>query len=420
MALAAQGFGRPQPATPTMRDVQGSIDRLAQLQIDSINIVTRAHFMPLFSRLGPYDPSLLERAASRPPRRLFEYWGHAASLIDVRLQPALRWRMAAAAEDAWGRMKKIQAEHPRLVEDVLAEIAERGPLTSRQIEHEEERRRDHWGWNWSSVKTCLEWLFWTGEITAAGRNRQFERLYDLTSRVIPAAVLAEPTPSREDADVLLVRRAAQALGIGTVRCLSDYFRISIARARAAIAILVETGELHPVTVPGWAETGAYLWHAARFPRRVEARALLSPFDSLVFERRRLEQLFDFFYRIEIYVPEAQRVHGYYVYPFLLDEQLVARVDLKADRSRGVLRVNSAWLEEGADPNATAEALVEELTSMATWQGLAALEVVPLGDLAPTLLAASTRRPTIGVASAAPGPIQGSVDVPRSGPPGLTR
>lgn len=381
-----------------MREIQSGIDRLAQLQIDSINVVTRAHFMPLFSRLGPYEPSLLERAANRPPRRLFEYWGHAASLIDVALQPALRWRMAAAADDAWDRMKAIRTEHPGLVEAVRAELTERGPLTSRQIEHEEERRRDHWGWNWSSVKTCLEWMFWTGEITAAGRNRQFERMYDLTERVIPAAIVAAPTPSKADADVQFVRRAAQALGIGTLRCLSDYFRISTARAKAAAAVLVEQGELLPVSVPGWAEDGLYLWHAARIPRKIRARALLSPFDSLVFERRRLEQLFGFHYRIEIYVPEAQRVHGYYVYPFLLDDALVARVDLKADRARGVLRVNSAWLEEGADPAKTVDALHGELLSMAGWLGLADVQVIPAGDLGPRLAAASGQRPTIGGAS----------------------
>ena len=332
-----------------MRDLQATVDRLAQFQIDSINIVTRAHYLPLFSRLGPYDPELLHRAAQRAPRRLFEYWGHEASLIDVVLQPALRWRMAAAAEDAWGRMQRIQAEHPQLVDDVREELAERGPLTAREIEHEEERRHDHWGWNWSAVKTCLEWLFWTGEITAAGRNRQFERRYDLTERVLPAAVLAQPTPTRDEADVALVRRAAQALGIGTARCLADYFRISTARAKAAIDVLVESGELLPVAVTGWTETGAYLWHTARLPRRIETRALLSPFDSLVFERRRLEQLFGFRYRIEVYVPPPKRVYGYYVYPFLLDAAMVARVDLKADRARGVLRVNSAWLEDGADP-----------------------------------------------------------------------
>lgn len=258
-----------------MRDVQSAVDRLAQFQIDSVNVVARAHYLPLFSRLGPYEIDLLHRAAQRPPRRLFEYWGHEASLIDVRLQPALRWRMAAAADEAWGRMKQIQAEHPGLVEEVRDEIADRGPLSARQIEHEEDRRRDHWGWNWSSVKTCLEWLFWTGEITAAGRNRQFERLYDLSERVLPTAVLAEPTPSRDEADVVLVRRAAQALGLGTVRCLADYFRISTARARAAVDTLVETGELWPVTVPGWADSGVLVWHAARMPRRVEAQTLLS-------------------------------------------------------------------------------------------------------------------------------------------------
>ncbi len=384
-----------------MRDVQATVDRLAQFQIDSINIVARAHYLPLFSRLGPYDTELLHRAAQSAPRRLFEYWGHEASLIDVALQPALRWRMAAAAEEAWGRMQRIQADQPQLVSDVLAELTDRGPLTAREIEHEEERRHDHWGWNWSSVKTCLEWLFWTGQITAAGRNRQFERRYDLTERVIPAPVLAQPTPTRDEADVLLVRRAAQALGLGTARCLADYFRISTARARAAVAVLVETGELLPVAVPGWAETGVYLWHAARLPRRIETRALLSPFDSLVFERRRLEELFGFHYRIEIYVPQAKRVHGYYVYPFLLDAAIVARVDLKADRARGVLRVNSAWLEQGADPGETCAALAEQLVTMAGWLGLSEVEVAPHGDLGPRLAAASAGRPTMGVASGAP-------------------
>ncbi|WP_041790123.1 winged helix-turn-helix domain-containing protein [Microlunatus phosphovorus] len=399
VALAAQGFGRPQPTRPTMRDVQATVDRLAQFQIDSINIVARAHYLPLFSRLGPYDTELLHRAAQRPPRRLFEYWGHEASLIDVRLQPALRWRMAAAAEDAWGRMKRIRAEQPGLVDAVRAEIADQGPLTARQIEYEEERRTDHWGWNWSSVKTCLEWLFWSGEITAAGRNRQFERLYDLPERVLPAQILAQPTPSQEEADVILIRRAAQALGIGTTRCLGDYFRIPAGRARVAIAALAESGELLPVAVPGWTDKGGvHLWHNARIPRRIEARALLSPFDSMVFERQRLERLFHFRYRIEIYVPAERRVHGYYVYPFLLDEAMVARVDLKADRASGVLRVNSAWLEEGADPAEVSEALAGELTVMAGWLGLNDVVVSPCGDLGPRLAAAQQERPTIGGAS----------------------
>lgn len=398
VALAAQGFGRPQPTKPTMRDVQATVDRLAQFQIDSINIVARAHYLPLFSRLGSYDTELLHRAAQRPPRRLFEYWGHEASLIDVRLQPALRWRMAAAAEDAWGRMKRIQAEQPGLVEAVRTEIKDRGPLTARQIEYEEERSKDHWGWNWSSVKTCLEWLFWSGEITAAGRNRQFERLYDLPERVLPAQILAQRTPSQEEADILLIRRAAQALGIGTTRCLTDYFRLPAARAKVAIATLIETGELHPVAVPGWADKGIYLWHNARIPRRIEAQALLSPFDSMVFERQRLERLFDFLYRIEIYVPAERRVHGYYVYPFLLNEEMVARVDLKADRAAGVLRVNSAWLEEGTDPIAVSEALAGELATMADWLGLSDVVVSPSGDLGPRLAATHRERPTIGGAS----------------------
>ncbi|MDN5761555.1 MAG: winged helix DNA-binding domain-containing protein [Microlunatus sp.] len=384
VALAAQGFGRPQPVRPTMRDIQATVNRLAQFQIDSINIVARAHYLPLFSRLGPYDTTLLHRAAERPPRRLFEYWGHEASLIDVTLQPALRWRMAAAADEAWGRIRRIREERPDLLEFVRAEIADRGPISAREIEHDEQRERSNWGWNWSAVKTCLEWLFWTGEISAADRNRQFERRYDLMERVLPSAVTRQPTPAREEAAVRLIRRAAQALGVATSRCLADYFRITQARARPAIEALVAAGELIAVTVPGWADNGAYLWHTARIPRRIKASALLSPFDSLVFERRRLEQLFDFHYRIEIYVPQAKRVYGYYVYPFLLEEKLVARVDLKADRVRGVLQVLSAWREQGADPVEVCCALAGELTSMASWLELGAVEVQPRGDLGPDL------------------------------------
>ena len=387
MALAAQGFGRPHPRRPTMRDVQATIDRLGQFQIDSINIVTRAHFMPLFSRLGAYDPALLERAAHRPPRRLFEYWGHAASLIDVRLQPALRFRMQAGYRDVWGGVERVARENPGLVEQVRADVAERGPVSARQLEQAEVRDRSSWGWNWSLVKTVLEWLFYVGEVTSAYRNSQFERVYDLPERVLPPAVLARPTLEPADAVRQLVRAAASALGVGTERCLRDYFRTRSDLTRRAIAELVESGELVPVAVPGWAEKGVYLWHTARVPRRVIAQALLSPFDSLVFERDRLERLFDFFYRIEIYVPEAKRLHGYYVYPFLLDEEIVARVDLKADRARGVLRVNSAWCEPNADPVEVSTALAGELTSMAGWLGLAGVEVQPRGDLGPTLAVA---------------------------------
>ena len=392
MVLAAQGFGRAPLDRPVgMRDVAGLARRLGQFQIDSINVVTRAHFVPTFSRLGPYDPALLERAAFAAPRRLFEYWGHAASLLDVELQPLLRFRMNEGAH-SWGGVDRVARANPELVEHVRREVAERGPVSARQLEAERERDRDrsHWGWNWSAVKTVLEWLFYLGEVSSARRNSQFERVYDIPERVLPASVLAQPTPTVEESVRGLVRRAAQALGVATEPALRDYFRTRPAATQRAVAELVEAGELVEVRV-GEEARPWYLWHGARLPRRVHARALLSPFDSLVFERARLEALFGFAYRIEIYVPEPQRSYGYYVYPFLLGDRFVARVDLKADRARGVLRVASAWAEDpalhGRETVEVAEELAAELVSMASWQGLSGVEVVPRGDLAPALAVA---------------------------------
>lgn len=405
MALAAQGFATPRLSRPaTMRDVQRQIDQLAQFQIDSINVVTRAHFMPMFSRLGGwYDPALLERAAHRPPRRMFEYWGHAASLIDVRLQPALRWKMADAEHTAWRRVVRLRDEQPDLVEQVLAVIAEHGPLTARGVdevlERDEQRERSHWGWNWSGVKTALEWHFSTGAVTSARRNAQFERVYDLPERVLPRQVLDVPTPDVDTARVELARRAARALGVMSERCVADYFRTSVAGTRRAIATLEDAGELVPVAVEGWPGR-RWLWHEARAPRRITGRALVSPFDSLIFERERAHRLFDLFYRIEIYVPEAQRRHGYYVYPFLLDGEFVARVDLKADRAAGVLRVPAAWLEPGRDvaPTRVAAELAAELRSLAAWLDLGDIVVAGRGDLAEELLRAlAPGAPAVGAA-----------------------
>lgn len=388
MALAAQGFDRGRPdRTVGVRDVQSVISRLAQFQIDSINVVQRAHYLPLYSRLGPYDPTLLERTFQRPPRRMFEYWGHAASLIDVELQPALRFRMQEGFRDVWGGVERVARQQPGLVQRVLADVGERGPVSARQLEHEEVRDRSDWGWNWSSVKTALEWLFYLGEVTSQRRNSQFERVYDLPERVLPAAVLSRPSPTPAESVRELVRRAAAALGVVSELCLRDYFRTRPEMTRTAIAELVESGELVPVVVQGWENRPTYLWHRARHPRRIRARALVSPFDSMIFERARLEGLFEFLYRIEIYVPEPKRVYGYYVYVFLLDDRFRARVDLKADRAAGVLRVNSAWLEAGQEPHEVAEELAAELTTMAGWLGLSGLEVIPRGDLGPMLAAA---------------------------------
>jgi uncharacterized protein YcaQ len=382
VALAAQGFADPAPSgAPTGWAVRRLFDRVGVVQIDSVNVLQRAHYLPLFSRAGPYDVALLERAAHRAPRRLFEYWGHEASLIPVGLQPALRWRMDRAAHEAWGGMRRIQRDRPELVERVLDEVAARGPIAASEVVEEERPARTGPWWDWSDVKRAFEWLFWSGQITSA-RRRGFERLYDLPERVLPAAVVATPTPTVEDAQRELVRVSARSLGVAAERDLRDYFRLGAAEARERVAELVEAGELWPVEVEGWRVPG-YLDPAARLPRRVHARALVGPFDSLVWDRSRAERLFGFRYRIEIYVPAPQRVHGYYVLPFLLGDRLVARVDLKADRKNGALRVQAAHAEPDA-PAGTAAELRAELESMAAWLGLERLDVVPRGDLAPAL------------------------------------
>ena len=383
IALAAQGFADRRPTgRPDARALERVLRRVGLLQINSVNVVSRAHYLPLFSRLGPYPTSVLDRALGTAPRRLFEYWAHVASLVPVATQPALRFRMARAADQAWGSMRRISEEKPEFVGWVLEEVAAKGPLTAREIEHDVPRRRDHWGWNWSDVKIALEWLFYTGQVTSARRNGAFERVYDLPERVLPPTVVETPTPSDEDAHRELVRIAARAHGVATLPCLSDYFRLSSRETAAAVASLVEDGDLAPVRVEGW-NRPAYLDTQARLPRRVDARALVGPFDSLVFERTRAERLFGFRYRIEIYVPAPRRVHGYYVLPFLLGDRLVARVDLKADRAAGVLRVQSAFAEDHA-PGETAQELAAELTSMAEWLGLSGVDVVERGDLARAL------------------------------------
>jgi uncharacterized protein YcaQ len=387
IALAAQGFARPRPglaAEVTARHVGRVIDRLGFFQIDSVNVLQRAHYLPLYSRLGPYDVELLHRASSRAPRRLFEYWAHEAALVDVRLWPAMRFRMESRLR-MWGSMARIIEEKPELVAQVLDEVRANGPLTAREIEHDAPRDKQNWGWNWSEVKMALEYLFYTGDVTAARRNSAFERVYDLPERVIPRAQLDAPPLDSAEAHRVLIGHAARALGTGTAQCFRDYFRTAPEPTKAAIEELLETGELVPATIAGWRRP-AYLHRDAVVPRKVEARALLSPFDPLVFERTRTEQLFGFRYRIEIYVPAEKRVHGYYVLPFLLGDRLVARVDLKADRRAGVLIVHGAWAEDHA-PGHTAAELAAELRLMARWLGLDTVAPPTAGDLAGELTAA---------------------------------
>jgi uncharacterized protein len=379
IALAAQGFADPRPGGAVgTRQLKRLTDRLAVVQIDSVNVLSRSHYLPAFSRLGKYPRAALDDLAGRR-HELFEYWAHEASFLPVRLQPFLRWRMAAAEEHAWGNMVRIQRDRPGYVAEVLDRVRDGGPLKASDLA---EPRPNHPGsmWNWHAGKVALEWLFFTGVLTARSRTAGFERVYDLTERVLPPAVLATPTPEPEDAVRELVRTAARALGVATERDLRDYFRLPVAAARQAVAELAEAGELLPVAVAGWGAT-AWLDPAARRPRWIRARALLSPFDSLVWERPRVERIFDFRYRLEIYTPAAKRVHGYYVLPFLLGDELVARVDLKADRQAGVLRVQAAHGEEGVDRPSVAAALAEELRLMADWMQLDDVAVTGGGNLA---------------------------------------
>lgn len=378
VALQAQGFGRPRPARDvTGADVVRTARAVGVLQIDSVNILVRSHYLPVFSRLGPYARDLLDQAAYSS-RRLFEYWGHAASLMPVELQPLFRWRMERAknGEGSWGSLARFGREHAAVCERVLAEVRDRGPLGVSDLATGRPRKAG-W-WEWSEGKLALEWLFWTGQVSTKGR-RHFERVYDLTERVLPRAVVEAPTPEPAEAQRQLLRIAITALGVATGRDLADYFRLPAADARVRIAELVEAGDLVAVAVEGW-DRPAFLDSRARVPRRVEARALLSPFDSLVWERSRTERLFGFRYRLEIYTPSHRRVHGYYVLPFLLGERLAARVDLKADRARGALRVVRAHCEPWADEAAVAGPLRDEVRVLAGWLGLEKVVVSRHRDL----------------------------------------
>ena len=383
IALAAQGFAEPRPsARRDRRHLRRVIAQIGLLQIDSVNVLVRSHYMPLFSRLGGYAPELLDASWLGAPadRELFEYWGHMASLMPYEMHPLMRWRMAewaASHSDSHWRLDRSQTGFVRAV---LDEIRQRGALSAREITGAGASKGGWWGW--SDGKRALEVLFAQGRVAAAGR-RGFERLYDLPERVIPARVLAMPTPPPEDAQRELMRIAARALGVATEKDLCDYFRIRIGAGRPRIRELVEAGELIPVSVEGWREP-AFVALDAKSPRKVDASALLSPFDSLIWERARTERIFGFRYRIEIYTPSANRKYGYYVLPFLLGDKLVARVDLKSDRAMRTLLVQGAHCEPGVRPSAVAGPLMRELVTMASWLGLEQIKVTRRGDLAKKL------------------------------------
>ncbi|MFL6171411.1 MAG: winged helix-turn-helix domain-containing protein [Marmoricola sp.] len=384
ITLAAQGFLDKPHASPTMGTLARTVRRTGVLQVDSVNVLQRAHFMPLYSRMGAYDTDLLRRASTgRQQRRLVEYWAHVQALMPVELWPEMQHRMEQYRPQRGKWWKDGVTDE--LVASLLAEIAERGASTARELDDGLPREKKHWGWNWSASRKALDFMFVVGDLAIAGRNSQFEVLYDLPERVLPDRVLARPTPAPEVAHRELVRRAAISHGVGTEQDLRDYYRMKPAESKPAVAALVEDGELVPVHVEGWSRPG-YLHRDARLPRRAHARALLSPFDPLVWERTRTEQLFGFRYRIEIYVPEHLREYGYYVLPFLLGDRIVARVDLKADRKAGVLAVKAAHAEEHAPPE-TADELALELAELAGWLGLGAITVAGRGDLSAALRSA---------------------------------
>ncbi|WP_133825409.1 DNA glycosylase AlkZ-like family protein [Actinomycetospora succinea] len=393
-AVAAQGFGgSARRGQPARRTIATEVERLGLLQLDSVNVAVRAHYAPLFSRLGPYDRDTLDalawpqKPAQARRRTLVEFWVHEASLLPVDEWPLFRWRMRDNAAKQ-GRWLGSALEHRSDVLDVVtAVVAEHGPLEAGEIEKVlgdagDRRARAYGGW-WqrSDIKVACEHLFAIGELTT-GTRRGFRRAYELTERVLPPDVHARD-PARDESMRELIRRAARALGVATEPDLRDYYRLPPTESQAAVAELVDAGELVPVQVEGWSAP-AYRTPETRVPRRITGRALLAPFDPLIWFRARTLRLFDFHYRIGIYTPAEKRTHGYYVFPFLLDGRLVARVDLKADRAIGLLRVPGAYLEEGAPESRVAAELAAELATMAEWLGLDGVLVDGGGDLAPAL------------------------------------
>ncbi|WP_374656563.1 winged helix-turn-helix domain-containing protein [Phenylobacterium sp.] len=384
IALAAQGFADKRPETPGKRHLLKTIERLGVIQIDSVNVVSRTHYLPAFSRLGAYPRPLLEEVAWGKRPALVEYWAHEASLLPAATHRLLRWRMDDAREGVgtWKGIARFLRTHADFIDKCLAEIETRGPMPASELSLGAKGAGSWWGW--SEGKRALESLFWVGDLTTATRRGTFERVYGLPDKVLPKEARGEPPP-RAEAQRELLRIAARAQGVATERDLRDYFRMGVAETKARIAELVEAGDLVETKVKGW-DGAAYLHREARRPRKILANALLSPFDNLIWFRERTERLFGTRVRLEIYTPAHKRVHGYYVLPFLQGEAITARVDLKAERKKGVLMVQATHAEPDADA-VTPELLAAELRLMADWLGLDRVEVAPKGDLAAQLAAA---------------------------------
>jgi uncharacterized protein YcaQ len=393
LVLSAQGFGPKPRAKVGAAAIAKLISRLGAIQIDAVNVLARSHLLPVFSRLGPYPIDLFDKVVF-DQRKAFDFWGHAASYLPMELYPLFEWRRERHRQsERWNSTSaRLEKQRPGYIAAVLAEIAERGPLAFGDLEDpgrlDKSKVKTKYAdssllwWNYSDGKLLLETLYGHGTLAVA-RRRNFERLYDLAERVIPSAVLTTPAPPRDEAQRQLVALAARAMGVATIKELSDYFRMYVAETKTSVDALVEDGTLQPAAVEGWT-TQAFVATGAKTRSTADNRALLSPFDNLLWERKRNERLFGFRHSFEIYVPEPKRQYGYYVLPFLLGDAIVGRVDLKADRAARTLLVQGAFTEPGFEPKPVAEALADELTTMSAWLGLDGVKVVGRGDLAPVL------------------------------------
>lgn len=366
IAIAAQGFTSKERALDARR-LLNAVRNLGAIQIDSVNVLVRTQYLPLFSRFGAYDRALIERLAYRSPRKLLEYWAHEASLVPMERYPLFRWRMARAekGKGTWTNVARVGLERKDLVKRVEREFAQNGAMAASQFP--EGKGTEKW-WGWNDTKRAVEYLFWSGRLAVVKRLSSFERVYDLAERVIPSSLLHAPAMTDADAQRELVEIAGKAMGVATEADLRDYFRLDVADARHRVSELVEAGALLPVSVEGWKQQ-AYVDAERRIPRRIEGSALLSPFDSLVWNRARTHRLFNFHYRIEIYTPAHKRIHGYYVLPYLVDDMLAARVDLKSDRQTKTLRVQAVHYEPATDKRVLKPRLQEDLQQLAAWLGL---------------------------------------------------